>query len=132
MSQSQPSQFRTPLSRARGLGSAQSGLKHWIKQRLTAMVALPLLVWLLYALVAHGVDSYATARAWVSAPQHAIPLLLALVLVFTHAALGLQVVIEDYIHKPLSKIILLVLNVLVAALAAFAGIFAVLRLSFGV
>lgn len=123
---------QTDLSRARGLGSAKSGLKHWIKQRLTALLALPLLVWLLYSLVTLDGLGYTAARDWVAAPQHAVPLLLAILLVFTHAALGLQVVIEDYIHKPTTKHILLILNILVAALAAFAGIYAVFRLSFGV
>ncbi|MGH7038740.1 MAG: succinate dehydrogenase, hydrophobic membrane anchor protein [Stellaceae bacterium] len=125
------SRMRSPLGRATGLGSAQEGVGHWWLQRLTAVALVPLAVWFVVAVIAHlGVD-LAGFRAWVGAPGTAIAFILLLIAVFYHLSLGLQVVIEDYVHAELSRLGLIVALRLICFGLAVAGIFAVLRMAFG-
>ena len=107
--------FRTPLAKARGLGSAKSGVGHFIAQRVSALalvILVPLFVWAVASLP--GAD-YASAYAFVGSPYGAILTLLTLTAALYHMRLGLQVVIEDYIHKPMSKALLLIANTLICA-----------------
>ena len=90
--------LQTPLKRARGLGSAKSGAHHWIVQRVTAVALVPLCLWLVYLVLAAMNADYAQARALVHAPANALLLIAFVLAVFWHAQLGLQVVIEDYVH----------------------------------
>jgi succinate dehydrogenase / fumarate reductase membrane anchor subunit len=121
--------FRTPLARARGLGSAKSGVGHFIGQRVSALalvVLIPLFVWSIASLPSADYDS---ARAWIGSPLGAILMLLTLTATFYHMRLGLQVFIEDYIHKPVTKALLLSANTLIAAGLWVAALYAVLAIA---
>jgi succinate dehydrogenase membrane anchor subunit len=127
---SEGSGLRTPLGRAMGLGSAKEGVAHWWAQRVTALALVPLLLWFVYSLVALTGADRASVVAWLHAPFPAIVMVLTLIAVFYHMSLGVQVVIEDYIHSEWMKIAALVLNRLLSFALAVAGIFAVLRIAF--
>jgi len=119
----------TSLGKVRGLGSAHHGGHHWLLQRTTAIGNLVLMIWLLVSLVALGDYSHAKVAGWLSQPIAAVPMMLLVVSVFWHARLGLQVVIEDYVHQAGTKFGLLsALNLAVIGGAAFA-IFSVARLA---
>lgn len=123
------SDFRTPLARARGLGSAKSGVGHFIAQRVSALalvVLIPLFVWSIASLPS---ADYEAARAWIGAPLGAILTLLTLTATFYHMRLGLQTLIEDYIHKPVTKAFLLSANTLIAAGLWIAALYAVLAIA---
>ncbi|XBQ17074.1 MAG: succinate dehydrogenase, hydrophobic membrane anchor protein [Oceanicaulis sp.] len=118
--------YRTPLSKARGLGSAKSGVGHFIGQRVSAIalaVLVPLFIWSVAALPS---GDHAAASAWLGSPLGAIVTILALSAAFFHMRIGLQVVIEDYIHKPATKMVLLIANALIPAGLWLAMIYAVL------
>jgi succinate dehydrogenase / fumarate reductase, membrane anchor subunit len=123
--------LRSPLGRAIGLGSAKEGVEHWWAQRVSAVALIPLGLWLAASLVALAGADRAAVLAWLHAPVQAILAILLLIAVFYHAALGLQVVIEDYVHAEWLKVSSLVAMRLVAFGLAVAGIFAVLRIAFG-
>lgn len=131
MSASNKNSLQTPLARARGLGSAKTGTGHWLAQRVTALIIAPLLIYVLVRLCLAGADGYASAHAAVQHPGVAISLIVLLVATFAHAKLGLQVVIEDYVHKPCVKMALLFANLFTAALLSVAGVFAVLKIALG-
>jgi succinate dehydrogenase / fumarate reductase membrane anchor subunit len=123
--------MRTPLKTARQLGSAKEGADHFWKQRLTAIANVFLglfLVWLIASLI--GAD-YATAKLKLSNPLIALALLGLVVSGTLHMRLGMQTIIEDYVHGEGLKIASLMLNTFFAAFVALVSIFAVLKLSFG-
>lgn len=124
--------MRTPLKRARGLGSAKTGTGHFLWQRVTAMALVLLGVYLLGLLLWLGGTDYDRARALVSQPVNATVLATCLVAMFWHAKLGVQVVIEDYVHTPLLAGIAHLANIIVCTLAAVAGVLAVVRITLGV
>lgn len=122
--------LRTPLGQAIGLGSAKSGADHWWRQRLTAVALVPLALWFVAALIAHlGADRTAMV-GWIGSPIPAILTILLIGSVFWHAALGLQIVVEDYVHGEGTKLAILVAVRFACFFLAVAGIFAVLRLAF--
>jgi len=96
--------LRSPLARVRGLGSAKEGTGHWWSQRLTALALIPLTLWFTASIAALAGADYETMRAWIGSPLVATLLLLLLAATFYHSYLGLQVVIEDYIHSEGVKI----------------------------
>ncbi len=120
--------MRDPLAQARGLGSAKDGVQHWWMQRLTA-IALALLspwfIWLLLSLI--GVDQD-YVRATIANPRYALPLLAFVLALFWHAKLGLQVVIEDYVHTRWMEIALQIAMTFACALGALASVFAIMRI----
>jgi succinate dehydrogenase / fumarate reductase membrane anchor subunit len=123
--------MRTPLAKVRGLGSAKSGTGHFWLQRLTAVANLFLvsfLIWLLFTLL--GAD-YDTVRRTLAKPYIAVPLLLLVLSAVTHMRLGMQTIIEDYVHSEGRKMALLMLNTFFAILVGITCVFAVLKLSFG-
>lgn len=123
--------MRTPLKNARGLGSAKEGADHFWLLRVTAVANLLLVIVLAgVALSLAGAD-YATARRALSSPLVALPLLLLIVSGVVHMRLGMQVIIEDYVHGESAKITLLMLNTFFAILIGAASLLAVLKLSFG-
>ena len=126
---SAPRDFRTPLKRAKGLGSAKSGTGHFLWQRITAIAILLAGVYLLGLLVGLSGADYAMARAVVADPLNATVLIAFLVAAFWHAKLGVQVVIEDYLHDALPAGMAHLANILICALAAIAGVFAVVRIA---
>ena len=123
--------MRTPLGRALGLGSAKEGVAHWWAQRVTALALVPLALWFVGALIAHLGAPRAAVFQWLGSPLPAILMLLFLAAAFHHLALGLQVVIEDYVEPPLVRIASIVAMKFVAYAFAVAGAFAVLRIAFG-
>jgi succinate dehydrogenase / fumarate reductase membrane anchor subunit len=123
--------LRSPLGRAIGLGSAKEGVEHWWAQRVSAVALIPLGLWFAASLVALAGADRAAVLAWLHAPVQAILAILLLIAVFYHAALGLQVVVEDYVHAEWLKVSSLVAMRLVSFGLAVAGIFAVLRIAFG-
>jgi succinate dehydrogenase / fumarate reductase membrane anchor subunit len=124
-------QLRSPLGRAIGLGSAKQGVEHWWAQRVSAVALLVLGLWFVASLAALAGADRATVAAWLHRPLAAILTILTLAAVFYHSALGLQVVIEDYVHAEGVKIAAVALVRLSCLALAVAGIFAVLRIAFG-
>lgn len=123
--------LRTPLKRARGLGSAKDGTGHFIWQRVTAIGVLLSGLWLLGTLLTLRTVEYGYIRALVADPINATVLVAFLICAFWHAKMGLQVVIEDYVHTPLTAGVAHLANIFVCALAAIAGVLAVLRIALG-
>ena len=120
----------TELGRVRGLGSARGGTHHWINQRITAVGNLVLITWLMVsALRLPGLD-YGTVSTWLSAPIVAVPMMLMLVSIFWHLRLGLQVLIEDYVHDDALKFGAILLLNFYAIGGAALGIFAVAKIAF--
>ena len=119
----------TSIGKVRGLGSAHHGAHHWLVARTTAIGNLILMTWFITSLVMLTDYSHAGVTAWLSQPIAAVPMILLIITVFYHARLGLQVVIEDYIHEPGSKFALLsALNLAAIGGGAFA-IFSVASLA---
>jgi succinate dehydrogenase / fumarate reductase membrane anchor subunit len=123
--------MRTPLSRIRGLGAAHHGTQHFWLQRLTAAANVLLLVILLGVVVTLVGRTHATVIATLSRPLIAVLLVAAVISVAIHMRLGMQVIIEDYVHTPFRKVVLLILNTFFAWGVGLACIYAVLKISFG-
>lgn len=120
----------TGIGRVRGLGSAKHGGKHWIDQRLTAVGNLLLTSWLVISLLVLPNMEHETVAAWLAQPSVAVPMILMLISIFWHVRLGLQVLIEDYVHEDGNKFAALtLLNFYVIGAAAF-GIFMVAKHAF--
>ncbi|MCD7097262.1 succinate dehydrogenase, hydrophobic membrane anchor protein [Stenotrophomonas sp. MMGLT7] len=125
------SRYRTPLKDVRGLGTAKAGTEHFVLQRLTATALVFLTIWFLVFVLGLIGSDYAGASAAVAKPWNAILLVGFLVAMFWHAQLGLQVVLEDYIHNSLLALALQVTVKFVAVVGALAGVFAVVRIALG-
>lgn len=128
---SPPRSRRSPLSRVRHLGSAHDGTAHWWAQRLTAVALVPLAIWFIASIVMLAGAPHEEVVAWLARPVPAILMLLLIVATFHHAQLGLQVVIEDYIHQPALRVTSVILVKLGAVALGFAAVFAVLKIAFG-
>jgi succinate dehydrogenase / fumarate reductase membrane anchor subunit len=119
--------LRTPLSRARGHGAAKEGLGHWIGQRVTAVALVPLSIWFIVSVISLAGSHYEQFQAWLSVPGNTALMLLLLFCTFHHAQLGVQTVIEDYIHGRGARVAAIYLVKMTSALlGVFAGV-AVLR-----
>ena len=123
--------IRTPLAKVRGLGSANDGTDHFYKQRLTALANVPLVMFLVWLVARYAGADYATVKAAIRQPLIAIPLLLLVLSSIYHMRVGMQVIIEDYVHSEGSKVLLLALNTFFAIAVGLTCVFAVLKLSFG-
>ncbi|OIN86768.1 MAG: succinate dehydrogenase, hydrophobic membrane anchor protein [Alphaproteobacteria bacterium CG1_02_46_17] len=126
--------FKGDMARARGLGSTHAGVHHWMHQKLTALANIPLVLWAVWSvmsLAAVGAD-YASVQGFFAQPTHAILMLLFLASVFYHMALGLQVVIEDYVHCEKTKPFFLMGMKLGCAALFVAAAYSVLKLSMAV
>ena len=121
--------YRTALYDVRGLGSAKDGTRHWWMQRVTALALVPLTPWLAYGLVRIASMGYEQALAWVASPLTSVLLLSAILALAYHAKLGLQVVIEDYIHREGVKIAALIGIKFLTLLLGLASALAVLRVA---
>jgi succinate dehydrogenase / fumarate reductase, membrane anchor subunit len=121
--------MRSPLGRALGLGSAKEGVGHWWRQRVTALALVPLTLWFVIAVIGLVGADRAAVVAWVKSPLPALMLVLLLVTTFYHAALGLQVVIEDYIHGEAMRVAALLVMRLLCVVFAVRGILAVLTMA---
>ena len=125
------SPMRTPLGRVRGLGAARSGTDHFFLQRVTGAANLLLMIAFIGIVISLAGESYATARAAIGSPFVAIVLLLTLLSVTTHMRIGMQVIIEDYVHGEAMKVLCIVANTFFTVAVGLAGAFAVLKISLG-
>jgi succinate dehydrogenase / fumarate reductase, membrane anchor subunit len=125
------SDLRTPLSRARGLGSAKQGVHHWWAQRITAVALIPLVAWFAISLIMMSGADYAVVRAWIGSPVVMVLLTLTIVIGLHHGQLGMQEVVEDYVHGEGLKLALIVLLRFTAVFFGLAAIVAILRIGFG-
>ncbi|MDR3441080.1 succinate dehydrogenase, hydrophobic membrane anchor protein [Telmatospirillum sp.] len=122
--------LRSPLGRVRGLGSAKQGVSHFLWQRLTAVALVPLAIWFVISVVSLAGADYSHFRTWLSWPGNTTLMILLIFAVFRHAQLGVQVVVEDYVHDAGLKLVSLIA---VKFIALFFGVFAavsVLRVVF--
>jgi succinate dehydrogenase / fumarate reductase membrane anchor subunit len=122
--------FRSPLARALGLGSAKSGVGHWRAERVTAVALVPLCLWFSASIIAHTGSDYAAFTAWIRTPLATGCMILLLIALFHHSALGLQVVIEDYVHSSVRLAAILAVRLGCYGLAVI-GIIATLHIAFG-
>ena len=123
--------LRTPLGQVRGLGAAKNGTHHWWLQRVTAIANIPLLLWLVASLVMGVASDHLVFSAWVAQPLTAILLILLGINLFLHIALGLQVLVEDYVHDGAMKIAALLAVKFFAIAGGVATAFSVLKIAFG-
>ena len=124
--------MKSELGKVRGLGAAHDGTAHFWMQRVTAVANLPLVSYLVYFIVVHLGATREAVVASVKNPFCAITLTLAMISIFWHMRLGLQMVIEDYVHGTAIKLIALLLNTFGAFILAGLAIYAILKMNFGV
>ena len=121
----------TPLARARGLGSAGHGAGHWWHERLSSVACLLLYVWLLVSLLRLPALDHRGVTEWLRDPLAAVPMLLLVAATFWHLKMGLQVIVEDYVHDEGNRFLAILLLNLAAALGAAFALFAVLKIALG-
>jgi len=127
------SSLRSPLGKVRGLGSARSGTEHWKIQRITAVALIPLSIYVLIGFFNNAISGgYSGAVYWLQSPLSATFTILFLLAGLRHGVIGLQVVIEDYVHCEMSKMVSLFLVKFVAATLAILGTLSVAKIFFGV
>lgn len=122
---------RTPLSHVRGLGTARSGTDHFIRQRVTAIASIPLTIFLIFLIASLVGMPHDKVTATFESPLIAIFTAIALVSITAHMRLGMQVIIEDYIHGKSCRLLALMANSLFCAFITIAGVFAILKMSLG-
>lgn len=123
--------FRTPLGRARGLGSAKTGVGHFIAERATSVALVPLILWGVWTAVGLAGGSYADAVSWIRSPVNASLTILLSLIGFYHMQLGMRVIIEDYIARHASRLALLLLNLFFCCAAAVLTVLSVLKVAVG-
>lgn len=124
-------ELRTSLGRARGLGSAREGVGHWWAQRLSAIALVPLSIWFVFSCIALMGADYATFQQWLAQFGNALLMILTAVVLFHHAVLGMQVVLEDYVHHPFWTVALLVFSRFVLYALAASCVLAVVLVALG-
>lgn len=125
------SDLRTPLKKVRGLGSAQDGTHHFWMQRVTALALIPLVLWFGLSVASLPNASYESVVAWLDSPFNVAMLISFLVAGFYHGALGMQVIIEDYISEEWVRIASIIAVQVVSFFLAALGVFAALKISLG-
>ena len=128
MSESRVS-YRTPLSRARGYGSAHNGVGRFISERVTGIALVPLCLWAIWAALRVGPLGYPGAVAFLQSPFNAVMAVLLIAVSCRHMQMGMQVIVEDYIHNPNNKIVCLLINGAVCWLAMALGVISVLKVA---
>ena len=123
--------LRNPIGRARGLGSARGGSSHWLAQRVTAIALGLLSPWLLWAALGLAGGDYADARSFLAQPLNAALMATFVLCLFYHAQLGIQVVVEDYVHTRWLEILLQIATKFACFLAAIASVRAIVRIALG-
>jgi succinate dehydrogenase / fumarate reductase membrane anchor subunit len=121
--------YRTPLSRARGLGSAKDGVSRFIAERATAVALVPLSLWAIYAVLRVAPAGYEGAVTLLQSPVNAVLACLLIAVSAAHMEMGMRVIIEDYIHKHGTKIVLLLLNAAACWLGGALGVFSILKVA---
>jgi succinate dehydrogenase / fumarate reductase membrane anchor subunit len=117
----------SPLIRSKARGSAKEDAGHWWRERVTAVALVPPTLWFFASIIAHSGSDYSAVIAWLRMPSSTLMMVLLLVALFYHTALGLQIVIEDYVHSARKALALIIMRLGCLALAA-AGTFSVLRI----
>ncbi len=123
--------LRTPLGRVRGLGSAKEGTAHWWAQRLTALALIPLVLWFVVSLIVMTGAGHGAVAEWLRNPVSAVSMLLLILAGFHHAQLGLQVVIEDYVHAEWLKFASVTAVKFAAVALGIGAAFSVLKIALG-
>lgn len=121
--------YRTPLSRARGLGSAKHGVGHWISERVAAIALIPLTLWAVFGVLRLAAHDYDFAVAWIGEPLNAVLTIMTIAISFWHMHSGLRVVIEDYIHVALTKAGLTLISLFVCGLSGALAVFSILKVA---
>jgi succinate dehydrogenase / fumarate reductase, membrane anchor subunit len=121
--------FISPLGRAKGLGGTSEGVHHWLKERIAALILLPLVVWVVYSIINLKNAAYADFLMWIEHPVNAI-LMMAFVLVSSyHAAYGLQVILEDYVRSHFKRMTAIVFIKVFFSFLAAASVFSILKVA---
>lgn len=123
--------YRTDRARVEGLGAAHHGAGTWVKERVSSILLVPLGIWGLYSAFELAGVGYGAILAWMRLPLNAVLLILLMLTALYHMHLGLRVVIEDYLHKPLGKGASLLLNLVICLFLAAAAVFSILKIAFG-
>lgn len=121
----------TPLARARGLGSARHGAEHWWHERLSSVACLLLYVWLIVSLLTLPALDHRAVTEWLRQPSAAVPMLLLVLATFWHLRMGLQVIVEDYVHDEGNRFLAILLIGFAAVAGAAFALFAVLKIALG-
>jgi succinate dehydrogenase / fumarate reductase membrane anchor subunit len=121
--------FRTPISQAKGLGSAKEGAHHWWMQRLTALALVPLAIWFTFSVASRVGAGYDAMYQWISSPWVAAFLLLFFIVSYYHGAIGVQVVLEDYVSAEGTRMLIIIAVKFILALLGTASAIAVIRIA---
>jgi succinate dehydrogenase / fumarate reductase membrane anchor subunit len=123
--------MRSGLGRARGLGSAKSGTAHWFAERVSSVALVPLTLWFILALFSLAGAPRAAVGAWLASPLNAALMLALILITFQHMAMGLQVVMEDYMHEEKPRLLAILAMKGITGILALMSIIAVLKLAIG-
>jgi len=131
MSSKQGTSIVTDLARARGLGASHTGTEHWWEQRLTSIALVPLTLWFIFSIAGLAGADYITVKQWLQQPLSATLAILLVAVTFHHAAAGMEVIFEDYIHTKCAKLTAIIAVKFAAVLGAVICILSVLKLALG-
>ncbi len=123
--------YRTALGRARGLGSAKQGVGNFIAERVSSVALVPLVLWAVWSGLTLARGGYVGARGWLGSPINAVLVVLLAVVGFHHMRIGMRVIVEDYIHKPATKAVLLIANAFVCWSGMALSVVCLLKVALG-
>ncbi len=129
MSEKRNNKFASPLSKARGLGSTHEGAHHWMHERITAILLVPLVVWVVYSILMLRGVSYEGFIVWMEYPMNAMGMIIFMLVALYHSAMGLQVIIEDYVSCHCLRMIKIIFVKIVFGFFALASVFSILKVA---
>lgn len=129
MSEKRNNRFMSPLARARGLGSQHEGAHHWMMERITAVLLVPLVMWIVYSILILKGASYEAFIAWMQSPINAVVMMMFMVVSSYHAVMGLQVIMEDYISCHCTRMVGIVFVKVLFGVVAVASVFSILKVA---